>query len=314
MNEDIKKYIGEESPGYCFEVLPGRDFWKTILASYWNEETMDDALEIDPVQLLLLCGPYGCGKSALLGAMAGEMVQGGYQYLEVDLMMIPKDKILSVFQFLCKEYKKDGPIYFHINHLECLHDVRLLLKTHHWAEEREYPMIIAASVEDEGELPSDIRKLFHIHYIGLPDSEDRKAYFKYELESLFDNSSIQGMSKLVDGTEGYNYVQMGSLVQRIKMRVKYSMLKEGKSMDIAMAWLQEELVQEVLEHSDVPKKNSSESMDVTALVQAMAMIQPVHQAQQTESVKSQEKDPLTELREKYNPRKVFDQGLMFVKE
>ena len=110
MNEDIKKYIGEESPGYCFEDLPGRDFWKTILASYWNEETMDDALEIDPVQLLLLCGPYGCGKSALLGAMAGEMVQGGYQYLEVDLMMIPKDKILSVFQFLCNEYKKDGPI------------------------------------------------------------------------------------------------------------------------------------------------------------------------------------------------------------
>ena len=42
MNEDIKKYIGEESPGYCFEDLPGRDFWKTILASYWNEETMDD--------------------------------------------------------------------------------------------------------------------------------------------------------------------------------------------------------------------------------------------------------------------------------
>lgn len=311
MNEDIIKYIGEESTGYCFEDLSGRDFWKTILASYWNEEAMDDALEIDPVQFLLLCGPYGSGKNSLLGAMAGEMVQGGYEYLEVDLMTVPKEKIPAVFQFLCKEYKKDGPIYFRLNHLELLHDVRFLLKIHHWAEEREFPMIIAASIEDEGELSSDIRKIFHTHYIGLPDSEDRKAYFKYELESLFEHSSIQGINRLVEGTEGYNYIQMGSLVQRIKMRVKYSMLKEGKTMEIAMAWLQEEMIREVLEHSDIPKKNSSESMEVTALVQALSMIQPV---QQTEAVKPQEKDPLSDLREKYNPRKVFDQSLMFVKE
>ncbi len=314
MNEDIIKYIREESPGYCFEDLSGRDFWKSILSSYWNEEEMDDVLEIDPIHFLLLCGPYGSGKNTLLGAMAGEMIQGGYQYLEMDLMTITKEKIPSVIQLLCKEYKKTGPIFFLLKHLERIQDVRVLLKIHQWAEEREFPMIVASSVEDEDQLISDIRKLFHVHYIGLPDSEDRKAYFKYELESLFDNSSIQGMSKLVEGTEGYNYVQMASLVQRIKMRVKYSMLKEGKNVDIAMAWLQEEMVREVLEHSDIPKKTSSEAMDISALVQVLAGIQTAHPVQQTESVKSQEKDPISELRDKYNPRRVFDQGLMFVKE
>ncbi len=304
MNEDIIKYIGEDSPGYCFENVIGRGFWKTILASYWNTEAMDEALLIEPIQSLLLYGPFGSGKNTLLEAMAGEMIQGGYNYLYIDLLTIPKEKIPFVFRYIYTEYKKKGPLFLRIYHLERLQDVRLLQKLLHWAEERETPMIITAAVEDENELPKDIRKMFYAHYIGLPGAEDRKAYFEEELENLFENASSQGMKKLMEDTDGYNYVQMASLVQRIKMRVKYTMLKEGKTIDRAMDYLNDSVIQEVLKNSELPKKKSSETMDLSALVQAMSNIQPV-QAQtvkKTEIVKPQKRDPLAAL----HPSKIFD--------
>lgn len=304
MNEDIVKYIGEDSPGYCFENLVGRGFWKTILASYWNTEEMDDALFIEPVQSVLLYGPYGSGKNTLLEAMAGEMIQGGYNYLYINLLTIPKEKIASVFKYIYTEYKKKGPLFLRIYHLERLQDIRLLQKLLQWAEERENPMVIAASVEDEDDLPKDIRKMFYAYYIGLPSEEDRKAYFMEELENLFNNASSQGMKKLVQDTEGYNYVQMASVVQCIKMRVKYSMLKEGKTINMAMDYLNDSVIQEVLKNTELPKKKSSESMDLSALVQAISNIQPaqVQFEKKTEVVKPQRRDPLAGL----HPSKIFD--------
>ena len=314
MNEDIAKYISEEPVDCCFDDLSGRDFWKSILGSYWNEQSMDDALDIPNVQCVLLHGPFGSGKNSLIQTMAGEMVQGGYHYLELDFSTIPKEKIRSVFKALCQDYTKNGPVFLALNHLDKLKDVRALWDYYAWANERDVSTIIAAVVEDADALMSDIRKLFHAYYIDLPDSDDRKAYFKDKLESLFENSSIQGMNKLVDGTEGFNYIQMESLAHQLKMRVKYAMLKEGKSIDIAMSWLQAEMIDEVLAKTKIPAKKTSDAMDLSGLVQVLAMVQNVQNVQNAEQVQPQEKDPLSDLRAKYNPRKVFDQGLMFVKE
>lgn len=313
MTEDIIKYIGTEPLGCRFEDLSGREFWKSILGSYWYVDVIDEELDLPMAQCVLLYGPYGSGKNTLIQAMAGEMVEGGYTYLELDFMAIPKEKVRMVFKMLKNDYLQKGPVFLFLNHLEYFKDIQGLWALYEYANEGDSPVIIAGAVEDETVLSSDIRKLFHTYYIGLPDKEDRKAYFEENLKNFFSNVAKQGINKLLDGTEGYNYVQMESLIQRIKMRVKYDILKNGKSVELALSWLQAELVDEILSKGSLPVKEYHESADMSALIQAIASIQPAQNIQNTE-VKKTEKDPLSDLRSKYDPKKVFDQGLMFVKD
>lgn len=315
MNEDIGRYIDEEPLGCCFDDISGRDFWKSILGSYWHVENIDEALELPSVQCVLLHGPFGSGKNTLLQAMAGEMIQGGYKYLELDFDKIPKEKIRPVFKQLKSEYIQAGPIFLFLNHLERFKDARVLWNFFESASSGSYPLIMAGVVSDDNALPSDVRKLFHAYYIGLPEREDRKAYFKDNLEELFDNSSYQGMEKLLDGTEGCNYVQMESLAQQIKMRVKYEILKNGKDLEIAMSWMEADLIEEVLAKNKLPSKQSENHEDLTAMMQAILSAQTVQEVQEVKEQSNQrEMNPLDDLRAKYGPKKVFDQGLMFVKE
>lgn len=314
MSEDIIKYIGEEPLGYCFDDLSGREFWKSILGSYWHVDAIDEALDLPMAQCVLLYGPYGSGKNTLVQAMAGEMVQGGYQYLELDFLTIPKEKIRSVFKLLKSDYIHKNPTFLFLNHLDRLKDVQVLWHFYEWANEGDVPVIVAGVVEDETILPSDIRKLFHAYYIGYPDKDDRKAYFEDNLASLFENTSIQGMSKLLDATEGYSYVQMEAFVQRMKLRVKYDIIKNGKTADLALAWLQAEMIEEILAKSSLPQKEQQGIPDMSAIVQALASVSQVQNMQGSQVVQTESKDPLSDLRSKYNPKKVFDQGLMFVKD
>ena len=103
MSEDIRNYIGEEPLGCCFSDISGRDFWKAILGSYWHVEEIDEALEIPLVQGVLLHGPFGSGKHTLIQAMAGEMIQGGYRYLELDFRKIPASCVENVLDFIVSE-------------------------------------------------------------------------------------------------------------------------------------------------------------------------------------------------------------------
>ena len=312
MNEDIRKYIGEQALGCCFSDLSGRDFWKSILGSYWFTRENDESLALPMVQCLVLHGPFGSGKTSLIQAMAGEMIEGGYTYLELDLKWIPKKSVCSVFELLKTEYIKNGPIFIFINHLDEFGEAAVMWDFYEWAGLREEPMIIAGIAKDDENLDSDIRKLFHSYYIDLPDRLDREAFFKENLEQLFDRSSIQGMTKLLDGTEGYDYMQMESLIQKIKMRIKFEILKHGKALDVAMSWLSPEFIEEVLIKSKPHKASNVETNDLTALIQAMAAIKTSSDEQVKE--KTKEIDPLSDFQSKFSPKKIFDQGLMFVKD
>ena len=159
----------------------------------------------------------------------------------------------------------------------------------------------------------DLRKLFHMYWIEFPDRMDRKVFLSENLEELFDNKSIQGMEKMLDGTEGYNYIQLESFVHQIKMRVKYAVLKEGKTLDLAMAWLENDYIEEVLSKSRQPKKEHGVSNDLSDILQALSSVQMSSSVQTKEQTKPKEVDPLDDLRAKYSPKKVFDQGLMFAK-
>ena len=313
MSDEIRNYIGEEPLGCCFSDLSGRDFWKLILGSYWHVEDIDEALAFSLVQGVLLHGPYGSGKNTLLQAMAGEMVQGGYHYLEIDFQAVPKESVRKVFELLAQEYVGTRPLFIFISHLNMLKDAAVLWEFYAKANEGDYPVIIASAIEDETAIIPDIRKLFHAYWIDVPDREDRKSYFSDNLEVLFDNSPKEGMKKLLDATEGYNYIQLESLANQIKLRVKYAVLKEGKDLNIAMSWLEGAYIEEVLAKVKRPKVSDPNVGDLSALMQVLSNLPAGSTVQSNEPVQPKEKDPLEDLRAKYNPKKVFDQGLMFAK-
>ena len=313
MSDEIRNYIGEEPLGCCFSDLSGRDFWKSILGSYWHVEDIDEALAFSLVQGVLLHGPYGSGKNTLLQAMAGEMVQGGYRYLEIDFQIISKEKVRKVFELLAKEYIGTGPIFLFISHLNALKDAAALWEFYAKANEGAYPVLIVSAIEDETMIDADIRKLFHSYWLDIPDRGDRKAYFKDNLEVLFDSVPNEGIKKLLDSTEGFNYVELESLANQLKLRVKYAVLKEGKDLDIAMSWLETAYIEEVLAKVKHPKVNDQSVGDLSAIMQVLSALPAAPATQSNEQIQLKEKDPLEDLRAKYNPKKVFDQGLMFAK-
>lgn len=313
MSEDIRNYIGEEPLGCCFSDISGRDFWKAILGSYWHVEEIDEALEIPLVQGVLLHGPFGSGKHTLIQAMAGEMIQGGYRYLELDFRKIPASCVENVLDFIVSEALVSGPVFLCVNHLENLKDADVLWNFYGRTSQMEHPMLMVGAVEDESKILSDLRRLFHIYWIDLPDRVDRKHFLSENLEELFDNKSIQGMEKMLDGTEGYNYIQLESFVHQLKMRVKYAILKEGKTLELAMAWMENDYIEEVLSKSRQPKKECDISNDLAAILKAFSSVQMSPSEQTKEQTKPKETDPLDDLRAKYSPKKVFDQGLMFAK-
>ena len=313
MSDEIRNYIGEEPLGCCFSDLSGRDFWKSILGSYWHVEEIDEALAFSLVQGVLLHGPYGSGKNTLLQAMAGEMVQGGYRYLEIDFQAIPKEKVRNVFELIEKEYIGTGSVFLFVSHLNTLKDAAALWEFYAKANEGEYPVLMASAIEDETTIVPDVRKLFHTYWVDVPDRADRKAYFTDHLSVLFDSVPNEGMKKLLDGTEGFNYIQLESLANQLKLRVKYAILKEGKDLDIAMSWLEGAYIEEVLAKVKRPKVSDQNVGDLSALMQVLSSLPSAPAARPNEQIHPKEKDPLEDLRAKYNPKKVFDQGLMFAK-
>lgn len=317
---NIQEYIQTEHSGLTFENVYGREFWKKILGSYASQEESDEALGLENVQNFLLFGPFGSGKTTLLLAQAGEMISAGYQYLEVNLKKTPENILPQLVDYILQHYLAQQPCYLYLDHIELLTDSEPLYDLYNQAAENEYYLIMAAAAEDETGLNPDIRKLFAAYYVGLPDEGDRKAYLEAELESLFEHASLSSMRTLLEGTEGYSYIQLDAVIRQIKLRVKYRVLAGEAKLENAMNMLKPELIEEVLANKQpVVVRKHQEGMaseDLTAILQALTAVQPAVKEEKLEEKpeeKAETMDPLEALRAKYSPKKVFDQGVYLTK-
>lgn len=315
---DIQKYIKTEHPGYTFEDICGRDFWKKILGSYHQAADADEALGLSNCQCLLLYGPFASGKSTLLSVQAGEMVSAGYQYLSVNLKKVPKEMVSQVFRYILDEFLPQKPCYLYLEHIEALKDGELLWSmVEEAAEHEDYYLIVGAAAEDVEQVDPFVRKFFMAYYVNLPDASDREAYLKEYLEDNFEHASVKSMRLLVEQTEGYNYLQLEALASQIKFRIKYQILTKETTVESATNMLRPELLEEVLAmKKPVLKKETGgsgiNSEELAAILQTIAAAQP---AREKETPKENVPvDPVQQLREKYAPKKVFNQGVYLTKD
>ena len=142
------------------------------------------------------------------------------QYLEVDLRDIPDGRMPELCEEIL-EYCAKGPCYLYLDHIEDLSDCMPLWELSAQAAEDKNCLTMVATAEEARTLNPVIRKLFQTYYVGLPDASDRRSYLDEMLQSRFEHPSLQGMNLLVDGTEGFNYLEMDALINQIKLQIKY---------------------------------------------------------------------------------------------
>lgn len=313
MGGNIQEYIQTEHSGVKFENICGREFWKRVLGSYVADETSDQVLEMETSQGILLYGPFGSGKTTLLAAQAGEMISAGYQYLEVDLTKIPEDRMPELCEVIL-EYCEKGPCYLYLDHIEVISDGALLWKLYAQATRNENHLMMTAAAEDVCRLNPIIRKLFHVHYVGLPDASERQNYLNTMLQRNFKHESLQCMKLLVDGTDGYNYLELNALINQIKLQIKYRILSHEISEKQAMNILSIDIVEEVLAMKK-PEEKQNESIGISnenmaALMQMFTSVQAPPAPETEKKDEKIEKAP-EDLLEDLDPEAVFNQGLYF---
>lgn len=122
------------------------------------------------------------------------------------------------------------------------------------------------------------------------------------------------MKLLVDGTDGYNYLELNALINQIKLQIKYRILSHEISEKQAMNILSKDIVEEVLAMKK-PEEKQNESIGISnenmaALMQMFTSVQAPPAPETEKKDEKIEKAP-EDLLEDLDPEAVFDQGLYF---
>ncbi len=311
MGVNMQDYIQTSHSGNTFEKVCGRGFWKRILKSYVPDETTDEALQLETSQAILLYGPFGAGKTTLLYAQAGEMISAGYQYLEVDLRDIPDGRMPELCEEIL-EYCAKGPCYLYLDHIEDLSDGMPLWELSAQAAEDKNCLTMVATAEEARTLNPVIRKLFQTYYVGLPDASDRRSYLDEMLQSRFEHPSLQGMNLLVDGTEGFNYLEMDALINQIKLQIKYRIQNHEITVEQAVNIMDRDILEEVLAmKKPEERKNDGAGISDANIAALMQMVASAKAAPPVEEPEEKIERAPRDLLEDLDPDAVFDQGLYF---
>ena len=311
MGVNMQDYIQTSHSGNTFEKVCGRGFWKRILKSYVPDETTDEALQLETSQAILLYGPFGAGKTTLLYAQVGEMISAGYQYLEVDLRDIPDGRMPELCEEIL-EYCAKGPCYLYLDHIEDLSDGMPLWELSAQAAEDKNCLTMVATAEEARTLNPVIRKLFQTYYVGLPDASDRRSYLDEMLQSRFEHPSLQGMNLLVDGTEGFNYLEMDALINQIKLQIKYRIQNHEITVEQAVNIMDRDILEEVLAmKKPEERKNDGAGISDANIAALMQMVASAKAAPPVEEPEEKIERAPRDLLEDLDPDAVFDQGLYF---
>ena len=216
---------------------------------------------------------------------------------------------------LCEEileYCAKGPCYLYLDHIEDLSDCMPLWELSAQAAEDKKCLTMVATAEEARTLNPVIRKLFQTYYVGLPDASDRRSYLDEMLQSRFEHPSLQGMNLLVDGTEGFNYLEMDALINQIKLQIKYRIQNHEITVEQAVNIMDRDILEEVLAmKKPEERKNDGAGISDANIAALMQMVASAKAAPPVEEPEEKIERAPRDLLEDLDPEAVFDQGLYF---
>lgn len=213
MTAQVKKVIRIEEK--AAPPLYGRELYLNMLGGLTFHPELDGRLGLGPVRKVLLSGPRFCGKSALLTAL-GDMVQqagGVFAWLEPDEGE-EEDRLIAQARDC---FEKSGMLCLCAKKLDTAEELTELEQLAALACERGTQLLIAAGTENTDLVPAAQQKGY-IHFpVGLPDEEDRRAYFT---ERFGTEPGKALLSLLLRYSEGCDYAGLNTLTSAVLLSAK----------------------------------------------------------------------------------------------
>ena len=213
MAAQVKKVLRIEEKA----TLPiyGRALYMDMLGGLLFDPELDGRLGLGPVRKVLLSGPRFCGKSAILTAL-GDMVRqagGGFAWLE-PAEGENEDRLIEQAQGC---FEKSGMLCLCAKKLETVEELTELELIVGFAGEQETQLLIAVSTEN-AELVPEAQQIGYLHFpVGLPDEEDRRAYFS---ERFGTEPGKELLSLLLRYSEGCDYTGLNTLASAVLLCAK----------------------------------------------------------------------------------------------
>ncbi len=257
----------------------GRPYYRDLLAGLVHKPA-DEELELDNVRCVLLYGPEGSGRHALLNGMAGTMAAQGYALYLIDLRSLSAEQQTQAFQEARVCLEKAAVLL--VDHIECLADHVELAELIDEAAEADASLVVGIPADSPAQLKGELREMFTAVYVTLPDLNARTAYFEQELAQMDDPMTSH---YLAEKTEGLNYYELADLRGAMLLLRKNSMVSRASP----TSWMV--LAEDALDHLE-PKQpaQTGPALDPNLLAALVASL-PAGGAQQAQAAQPQKETP-----------------------
>jgi len=208
----------QDVPEFGLDDIAGRESWKKALKGSIPSEALSSQFYMPQTSYFLLCGECGVGKETLAQAFAGELGKYGYRLLSIyvsELIGEDTEQTKARIRALFQEMTAEQPLVVILLELEELKDESALLLLRRKLNETEQdglPVVLIAATEQEKQISPKIKKLFSICHLDKPDVEEREAYFKMILETLFYCEKEFGSREMAELTDGLLFAELDRVV------------------------------------------------------------------------------------------------------
>lgn len=262
--------LSEEELEDGYRQLAGRDDWKTLLSGYLPTEAEELPLEL--MEALLLIGPAGAGKHALLQGLEGELEDAGFVRVLVDLASVPEGQMQS-FLAAAAELVGERDTVIRLEHIESLRyeDYIKLLNACNQGNQ----LIFTAALTEGKDVEPELQKLFSVFSVSLPTEDDLLALLRKELPGLSGEVEKQFLKRSRD----YDYCRANSLVAGLRLIIRSNMREKRKDANYCTQILSKYAVDMVANRllplpaeEAPPETGEKESVGLNAVLSALQAI------------------------------------------
>ena len=242
-NEDVPAEMiarwYREKPCHSLDDVAGMDELKEIIREElldnigWDE--IDDYLKVSKLKFFLFYGPFGTGKTFFMEAVASELMDRGFQFIQIPFSDVCRSYVgvgEKILQAAFQEAADNAPCILLLDELECfLHDrsdtfhnrlVVTFLEYCHIIQSCDKSVIIFATTNYPQHI--DMTVLSRVNHVllkvPLPSEETRKEYFIRRIKKIIHFSDDIDAAYMASATEHYSFRSLDRIVIKIYSNIK----------------------------------------------------------------------------------------------
>ena len=245
--DTIERWYRTERPGHSLDDVVGMDDMKRII----QEELLDNIgwdktdayLKIPALNSFLLYGPFGTGKSFFIEAVAGELMDKGFRFIQLSGADV-HDSYVGVGEKVVKaafqEAVDNAPAILYMDEFENMcsdrssskegHEKRLsvaLMEAYNILTACEKPVIFMAATNYPDQIEKAmISRIMTFVPVPLPSEEVRINYFQRKLKSAIHFGDDIDAEYMADVTDNYCFRDLDKIVFQIYKRIKKQAIEQ----------------------------------------------------------------------------------------